>query len=237
MSFSKNGLVMPALIYILFCSRCNENPVIPDNMAIQNTVIVHAMLISDQSRQKILITRANHPEHDDSLRLVQDAQVSINGIPFRRFDDTDLSVSYNYYSDSLEILPGHKYELLIIIDHDTIHGTTDTPAASELSADADQVCWTASSGGYWYAVTCTWDGEGYFNFGSELSHAGCKQVPRDDPDLQWGWFDAVIGAFDKNYYLYTRTDGNKAGLTGNALGLFGSVTVSKQKVYLPKPSY
>jgi hypothetical protein len=236
MHFSKIHLLLLFFFIILGCER---EPIV---LQPEESLVVNILLISGEPRQKAVITKVVSNDHTEPS-YVDDISLIINDIHFKRNEDymirgegINFSWDYNYYSDSLEVIPGKIYRMKIItLDGDTITGQTIVPNDFDISIDDDlHVQWESQKNvkAYKFSVYKKDDSGNLFPLLDEVVFANNYHI---DSGIFSGsgpyWIK--ITAFDENFYEYVVKEKDQYGITGG-LGVFGSAVEIYKNCYIKK---
>jgi hypothetical protein len=224
------------LIFFLLSISCNDNlnlSVIPES---QNSVIIQALLITSQTEQRILITKSQSPGQEKfEVPTINNAQVLINRIPFQNIlpHKFDYYNPYNY-STKMKICPGNVYELLVVIDSDTILGQTQVPDNSNISCENNIITWTRSKHAYLYRIIGNQRGGGEYSIAGTTTSDTCYHVLAHETDLPTGFYDIKLFIFDQAYFQYISEGQNRVNLEGKSqvYGFFGSVNIINAQIKL-----
>jgi hypothetical protein len=211
------------ILFILINTRC-------DNMEFINPkpidqLVVHCVLLPSNVRQKVLVTKVVGND-ENALKCINDVTVTVNDIILNQNGAFDWFDPYNFYSDTLEILPGKKYSLLMeSLEYPEVKGETIVPGDfSILEPDTYTIRWTKSKNAHGYLV--------------KLVKVNNQRIYRETvldtfyqlPANSEGWYKAEIQAFDSHYYNYFVLKEQQAGIVG-ALGLFGTLIKRERKIF------
>ncbi len=230
------------ILTLLSFFSCGNDFSISSNTTNKKEIVIQAILKTSSDRQAIQIVKT-HPVKGDSIdynyhNAVSGAEVYVNNVRFKERNpkDTTISSYTNYYSDSLTVTPNTFYKLLVIIEKDTIRGETLTPDTTTIQYSNKTFYWSAPEHAEYYQCRYEWNYEEYTDWDTELTSDTKISIDTTIPTLKWGDFNVILYAYDKNSSLYSKKTIYKSGLTGNAFGLFGSVTQMESQFYIPSPA-
>jgi len=187
-------------------------------------LIVHCVLFSSQSRQKILVSMI--VENDGNIFMgINNVRTMVNNITFslkNKFDDSD---PYNYYSDSLIINPAEKYVLSIDSqEFPDVAGEVIAPGDFRILQPGGEksIKWTQSKFAYGYNVEIESNEDSY----SETVSDTIFHLPEA---ISPGKYSVHIEAFDKNYHDYFTLNKDRCGIAGG-IGVMTAVICREDSV-------